>query len=101
MDLTREVLLSPEAEAELIAILEYIAERNPLAAGAMSAKFDDLFRRLAIAPKSRAVCEGDERVRRRALGNYVIYYRFDEVNDRILIVAIIHGARIHHRMRDA
>lgn len=100
MNPLREVVLSPEAEADLIAILAYIAERNPLAAGAMSAKFDDLFNRLAIAPKSGVNCAQDKRVRRRALGNYVVYYRFDEANDQIMVAAVVHGPRVHHRMQN-
>jgi toxin ParE1/3/4 len=96
----RDVILSPEAEAELAAILDFIAERNPMAAGAVSARFDELFRGLAIAPKSGTLSRRDKRIRRRVLESYIVYYAFDEANDDVRIVAVIHGARVHHRMRD-
>jgi len=99
VEIPREVILAPEAEVELQALLDYIAVANPMAAGAMSAKFDELFRGIATAPNAGTKCRRDKRVRRRFLGNYAVYYVFDEPNDRVLIVAIIHGARVRHRMR--
>lgn len=99
MEIPREVILAPEAEIELQGVLDYIAADNPMAAGAMSAKFDELFRSIAIAPNAGPKSRHDKRIRRRVLGNYVVYYVFDEPNDRVLIAAIIHGARVRHRMR--
>lgn len=95
----REVVLAPEAESELAAILDYVAERNPLAAGAMTAKFDELFRKIAIAPKSGPASRRDPTMRRRFLGHYVVHYEVDEANDRVVVLAIIHGERVEHRMR--
>jgi plasmid stabilization system protein ParE len=99
VEILREVILAPEAEAGLHAILDYIAADNPMAAGAMSAKFDELFRGIAIAPNAGTKSRRDKRLRRRVLGNYIVHYVFDEPNDRVLILAIIHGARVRHRMR--
>lgn len=96
----REVLLTLDAEHDLADILSYIAERNPVAAGAMGAKFDVLFEGIALAPKAGSLSPRDRSTRRRILGNYAVYYEFDEANDHILVLAIIHGARVHHRMRD-
>ncbi|MFM9862010.1 MAG: type II toxin-antitoxin system RelE/ParE family toxin [Micropepsaceae bacterium] len=96
----REVVVSFGAENDVIDILSYIAERNPLAAGAMGAKFEALFDRIAAAPNAGTKSAIDRSMRRRNLGNYAIYYEFDDANDRIIIMAVVHGARIHHRMRD-
>jgi plasmid stabilization system protein ParE len=96
----REIILAPEAELELAEILDFIAAQNPFAAGAMSAKFDELFRGIAVAPRSGTPSPRDRSVRRRIVASYVVYYAFDEPNDRILILAIIHGARTKHRMRN-
>ena len=79
--------------------MSYIAERNPIAAGAMGAKFDDLFARIALAPRAGWRSSHEYETRRRMLGNYAVYYEFDEANDRVVILAIIHAARVHHRMR--
>lgn len=96
----RQLYLTREAEADLADILNYIADRNPLAAGAMSAKFDDLFARIALAPRSGRRSSRQHETRRRLLGNYAVYYEFDEPSDKVIILAVIHSARVHHRMRN-
>lgn len=95
----REVFLTRDAEIDLSDILSYIAERNPIAAGGMGAKFDGLFTRIALAPYAGWRSSRSHETRRRMLGNYAVYYELDEANDRVVILAIIHGARVHHRMR--
>lgn len=100
MAVDRDVVLAPEAEVDLNEILDYIATDNPIAAGAISARFDELFRSIAAFPNAGTKSTRDTRLRRRVLGSYVVYYVFDESNDRILILAVIHGARVHHRLRD-
>lgn len=97
---TREVHLTLDAESDLADILSYIADRNPVAAGALSVKFDALFTKIAMAPKSGWRSTRDKTARRRTLGSYVVYYEFDEANDRVMILAVVHGARVRHRMRD-
>ena len=95
-----DVLVSPEAEADLDRIVRYLAvdRGNPSAATALADKFEVRLCDLATTPAKFSFCK-DAVLRalgyRRVLaGNYVIVYRIDETARRVLIV------HFHHTLQD-
>ena len=87
------VLIPPSVEAEIEAIGDYIAQDNPPAALRFMEK---LYRRCQSLERfpHRGRTYGD-RYRAISEGNYVIIYRTEDADSetRVIIVAVIHGAR--------
>lgn len=84
----------PEAYAELEAIADYISLDSPTYASAVVTRIlaaaDDL---VQFPRMGRRVPEwDDEAVRERIVDNYRLIYRLRD--DRILILAVVHGARL-------
>ena len=92
MDL--EVKWSPEATEDLESIAEYIARDSEFYASAVVSEILAISRSIGEFPLiGRIVPEiGDERIRERFVFSYRLVYRQDD--DRILIVAVIHGKRL-------
>ncbi len=88
------VVWSPEAVEDLEAIAEYIGRDSEFYARTIVAKALDLTKAIREFPNSgRVVPEfGDETVREFFIYNYRVIYRTSE--NRILIVAVIHGKRL-------
>jgi toxin ParE1/3/4 len=90
----------PEAERDLTQIAEYIARDNLHAALAwvreLQAACDLLATQPAIGELIGTVRFG--KVRRHAVGNYVIYY--DPMDDGISVIRIVHGAREQIKLTD-
>lgn len=91
-----EVVVSPEAEADLDRIIRYIAAdlRNPPAATALADKIEARLCELETMPGKFSFCK-DAFLRamgyRRAQGgNHQIIYRIDETAKRVLIVHFYH-----------
>jgi toxin ParE1/3/4 len=82
----------PQAEADLEAIGDYIAQDNPARAVTFVQEFHETFTQLAEMPLS-----GSARpylgpgIRVRPVGRYVVYYR--PVSDGVEIVRVLHSAR--------
>lgn len=85
--------LTPQAEADLAAIAEYLEPRSPQGALRVEAAIQDALVLLARYPE--AGHQRGQRVRGFALPRfpYVIFYRLDEESDTVEVFAIRHGAR--------
>lgn len=88
-----KVVITAAAEADLEAIADWIAQRNPLRALSFVRELRQECRSFADAPERyvlvpRYAATG---IRRRPYGNYLIFYRIAE--DRIEALHILHGAR--------
>ena len=84
--------LTPAAANDLAAIIDYIAERNPSAAGRVLDAFVEAFDRLADHPKlghHRADLT-DLPVRFWSVRDYLIVYRGESI---IEILRVLHGRR--------
>jgi len=86
------ILLTRQAEADLLEIWSYVADDNPAAADDLLDDVDATCTRLADAPHSGRLREElAPNLRSLPVGNYVIFYR-PEV-DGIVVIRILHGAR--------
>ena len=84
--------LSPEAEADLAAISDYIAVDDPNAARRMLGWLEERFVMLSEFP-AMGVARDEIRSGLRLLpvGNYLVLYR--QAADGVEVVRVIHGAR--------
>ncbi|VVD89439.1 type II toxin-antitoxin system RelE/ParE family toxin [Pandoraea terrigena] len=89
------VHLLPEAIVDLEAIGDYIARDNPRRAVTFIQELRDKCLSLAEMPLAFPVVPRYERygIRHRVYGNYQIFYRVVESDDRIDVVHILHSAR--------
>jgi toxin ParE1/3/4 len=86
------VLLTEDADADLLQIHTYIAERNPAAALSLAHEFEQKFVSLSRFPFiGRERPSLSKNIRSVVAGNYVIFYRIE--SDRVTIVRILHGRR--------
>lgn len=86
------VLLTRQAEADLLEIWSYVAADNPAAADDLLDDVDATCARLADAPHSgRLRGELAPNLRSLPVGNYVIFYRPEE--DWVVVIRVLHGAR--------
>jgi toxin ParE1/3/4 len=87
--------LSSVAERDVAETVEYLAKANLDAALAFVDQLSGRFRQLEQHPESGAQIGDLQRgLRRTSLGNYVIVYQV--LDDAILIVRVVHGARDLH-----
>jgi toxin ParE1/3/4 len=95
------VVLSAEARANLVAIEEYIAGDNPTRAQSFVSELRTRIKQIGRYPRSSAVVPGYESrgIRRRPYRNYLIFYRIE--SSRVVIIAVIHGARDYDPLLDA
>lgn len=98
MDL--KVTWSPEAIEDLESIAEYIGRDSEFYARAVVTRIVELTRSIGSLPSiGRAVPElGDEQIRERFVYSYRVMYRVEE--QRVLIVAVIHGKRLIENVAD-
>ncbi len=83
---------TPQAEEDLIEVWQYIARDDDKAATAHLRRLDETCVRLAEQPgMGRARPEIRSDLRSFPVGKYVILYRV--VDDGVLIVRVVHGAR--------
>ena len=89
--MTRRLILTPKARADLITIAAYIARDSP---GAADRLVDRLAQRSEWLLEHPGIGHGDDgRPARRlyAVGNYLIIYR--ELPDAILVLRYVHARR--------
>jgi len=81
------------ASADLGDILSYLIERNPQAAAKIGATIETTVARIAAYPQSSALSD-EPRVRMTPVGRYpyLIFYIVEQ--DEVLIVRVLHGARL-------
>jgi len=87
-----KVYLSDDADADLLVIHSYLAERNPAAALSLAREFQATFVRLSRFPfigRDRSHLMSG--VRSLVLGNYVVFYRLEA--DRVTVLRIMDGRR--------
>jgi toxin ParE1/3/4 len=92
------LLRTPEADADLDAIWDYIARDSVAAADRM---LEELNERFVLLSKNPEIGElqphlADGAYRRFTFRNYVIYYR--PLKDGIILVRILHGAQNHESL---
>jgi toxin ParE1/3/4 len=82
------------ATQDLIAIADYIRERNPNAAARVRAAILDSIQNLLIFPEigRRQKVEGVRKLVTRKYP-YLVYYSIDELAEEIVVIAIQHPAR--------
>jgi toxin ParE1/3/4 len=92
------ILRTPEAIADLDEIWDYIARDNPMAADRLLDELNDRFVLLSKNPEigERQPKLADGTYRRFTCRSYVIYYQ--PMEDGIILVRILHGARDHEAM---
>jgi len=90
------ILWSPKSLRDLDAIEGYVAQFNPVAARRLVQKLIRRTDRLQLFPLSGGCIPEDERsVYRQVLqGNYRAIYRYDTNANQVLIVTVIHAARL-------
>jgi toxin ParE1/3/4 len=95
-----KVVWSPEAIEDLESIADYIGRDSEFYARAVVSKILQLARRLKDFPWiGRIVPElNDENIRERFIYSYRIVYQIEQ--NRILVVAIIHGKRLIENLSD-
>lgn len=98
MDL--KVVWSPEAIEDVESIAEYIGRDSEFYAGAVATKIIQMARSIESFPwMGRVVPElEEEKIRERFVYSYRVVYQVQAT--RILIVAVIHGARLIETISD-
>ncbi len=90
--MTRPIVLSTLAKADVDEIVAYIEERDPVAAKRV---IDRVYQRLALAATSLDACEGNpsrhSKTRRVTIGSYVAF--FEQRSSDLYVYRILHGAR--------
>lgn len=98
-----DVIVSPEAEADLDRIIRYLAVDlcNPQAATALADKIESRMDDLMTMPSKHSFCKDTFLrtlgYRRASAGNYLIIYRIDEAAKRVLIVHFYHTLQDYER----
>jgi plasmid stabilization system protein ParE len=90
----RRYKLTPEARCDLLSIWEFIAQDDIRAAGRVTDRMEQAFRRLAEFPHTghkRDDVQTSEPVLFWPVGSYVVVYRPEP--RPIVIVRVVHGAR--------
>jgi len=86
------VLLTAQAEEDLIEIWSYIADDNSEAADQLLDEIDEICNTLADTPQAgRIRGELSPNMRSLHVGNYVVFYRPSD--DGIIVIRVLHGAR--------
>lgn len=88
-----KVVLSALALAELDEILFYIAERSPLGARNVEARFRHAFDLIARHPQGAERVEQRPDVRRLPLGRYPYAIYYEVGPETVTVLRIMHGAR--------
>jgi toxin ParE1/3/4 len=87
-----KIVISEQADADLLQIFQYLAERNPNAAGAIARDIDGKFRNLCDFPfigrERSSLAHG---LRSIVAGIHVIFYIVER--DRIVVVRVLDGRR--------
>jgi toxin ParE1/3/4 len=92
------VIVTVKAKMDLIEIARYVAEDNPAAADAIVDRLQRECERMDTAPLRYPLVSRHEQlgIRRRPVGNYLIFYRVGR--DAIDILRILHAARDYERL---
>lgn len=86
-----DVIWLDEAKNDLLNILDFIATRNPRAALQYVAAITEACHRLADFPLSGR--QYDANYRFLVVRNHLVFYRFDNVGQKVAIATVIDGRR--------
>jgi toxin ParE1/3/4 len=90
-----EVRLLPQAEEDLLDIIDYISQDNPGAAEKMATRFESGFALLSKNPMAGTRARESRlrmlQYRYLIIDHYLIFYQFR--GGRVIILRILHGAR--------
>ena len=88
-----QVILSIKAKRQIQEIAEYIEKDSPLNAMRVVRKIIASVRRLRSFPEIGAVASEfqEQGIRELLVFQYRIFYRFDKVKQKIIVLAIAHG----------
>jgi len=91
-----QIVWSPKSIRDLEAIQAYIGQYNPMVAKRLVQKIVGRTGRLERFPNSGGyVPEDDSRRYRQVLqGNYRVIYRYDKAIEVVMVVTVIHAARL-------
>lgn len=88
-----KVRYSATAAADLGDILDYLTERNPRAAAKIGATIEATADRIAVYPESSPITD-EPPVRMTPVGRYPYLIIYIVERDEVLIVRVLHGARL-------
>lgn len=89
--MTRPLIVRPEAEGDVRAIRQYLESAQPGLGARFSERLREAFERVETMPEMCGRVWNDVRALRVGKFQYVVYYvAFD---DRIEVLAVLHGAR--------
>jgi toxin ParE1/3/4 len=97
--MAHSVVFAPWAEADLDAIIEYIARDNPDAAHRFGRELLAQARSLASNPYRGVATRRREGVRYHLHYPYLIFYRVNDESAEVEILRFWHGARSPHKLR--
>ena len=87
------VVITSQAWEDLSEIIDYIAKDNPSGAEEFSERLLDSALALGKAPLVGCRVEGFPKVRMTVLGRYLIIYKVDPTQKKLLILRFWHSAR--------
>ncbi len=88
----RRLVVSPQAEIDLLEIWVYFAQESEQAAETVNAKITGMFDQLLVHPyMGRERADIRPRLRSFSVGSYVIFYSV--MDDGIEVIRVLHGAR--------
>ena len=92
------VVFTASAKADLTAIGDYIAERDPQRAFSFIEELEAQANSVSFMPRSYPVVGRykNQGVRRQSYGNYLIFYRIERESIRVL--RILHGAMDYEKI---
>lgn len=94
------VTITAEAEADLAAISDYIADESPVRAVRFLRALREACQAIGLIPLASPLADGleDQGIRRKVYRRYLIFYRIR--HDVIEVVHVIHGARDYMAILD-
>ncbi len=98
-----KVVVSAQAERDLDSIAGWIAADNPRRALLFVRELRQACEGLGKNPERFAVALASDgrHVRRRVLGNYLIFFNVDRVSDTVRVIRVLHAARDYPRLFEA
>lgn len=88
-----EVLITDAALADLRAIVEFVAQDDPVAATRLGEKLIDRALSLRVLPKRHAFHNAVLGIRKKPLSPYLLFYTCDDRRAVVNILHFWHGAR--------
>ena len=91
-----KTILTNAANDDLLAVVKYIAQDNANEALKFHDRIIDALQNLSMFPRMGSEPKNKllqvENYRKLTLGNYIAWYKIDDVNKRVNIIRFLHGA---------